>query len=81
LSRFPLCPELEVKAMANLKKGQLVRPPEWWKHLRWAKRLFWKRNRRAEHKVTLDELLLDFDPAKHRRTLELDDKPIGTELT
>jgi hypothetical protein len=28
--------------MANVKKGQLVRPPEWWKHLRWVKRLFWK---------------------------------------
>ena len=28
--------------MANVKKGQLVRAPEWWKHLRWVKRVFWK---------------------------------------
>jgi hypothetical protein len=34
--------------MANVKKGQLTKPGEWWKHLRWTKRAFWKRNRRAE---------------------------------
>ena len=34
--------------MANVKKGQLVPAPEWWKHLRWVKRLFWKRQRQAE---------------------------------
>jgi hypothetical protein len=33
--------------MANVKKGQLVASPEWWKHLRWIKRLFWKRERQA----------------------------------
>jgi hypothetical protein len=33
--------------VANVKKGQLTAPPEWWKHLRWAKRVFWKRERRA----------------------------------
>ena len=33
--------------MANVKKGQLTAPPQWWKHLRWAKRVFWKRERRA----------------------------------
>ena len=36
--------------MANVKKGQLVRAPEWWKHLRWVKRVFWKRHRQAEKK-------------------------------
>jgi hypothetical protein len=36
--------------MANVKKGQLVRAPEWWKHLRWVKRTFWKRHRQAEKK-------------------------------
>jgi hypothetical protein len=33
--------------MANVKKGQLTAPPEWWKHLRWTKRVFWKAERRA----------------------------------
>jgi hypothetical protein len=33
--------------MATVKKGTLTQPPEWWKHLRWAKRRFWKRERQA----------------------------------
>ncbi len=33
--------------MANIKKGQLTAPPEWWRHLCWVKRTFWKRERRA----------------------------------
>jgi hypothetical protein len=33
--------------MATVKKGHLAKSPEWWKHLRWAKRAFWKRERRA----------------------------------
>jgi hypothetical protein len=33
--------------MANVKKGQLTAPPEWWKHLRWTKRPFWKAERQA----------------------------------
>jgi hypothetical protein len=34
--------------MANVKKGLTVPPPEWWKHLKWCKRLFWKQQRRAD---------------------------------
>ncbi len=34
--------------MANVKKGNLVRPPQWWKHLRDWKRVFWKKHRKAE---------------------------------
>lgn len=34
--------------MASVKKGVLVKSPEWWKHLRWCKRVFWKRQRKAE---------------------------------
>lgn len=37
--------------MANVKQGNLTRPPEWWKHLRWVKRIFWKRERQAHKKV------------------------------
>ena len=34
--------------MAHVKKGHLVRAPEWWKHLRKVKRILWKRHRQAE---------------------------------
>ena len=33
--------------MATVKKGILTAAGEWWKHLRWTKRPFWKRERRA----------------------------------
>jgi hypothetical protein len=34
--------------MANVKKGTLVYPREWWKHLRkYLKREYWKRERKA----------------------------------
>jgi hypothetical protein len=36
--------------MANVKKGLLVPPPQWWKHLREYKRFFWGRQRLAEKK-------------------------------
>jgi len=34
--------------MANVKQGQTVPATRWWKHLRWTKRNFWKRQRRAD---------------------------------
>lgn len=33
--------------MATVKKGILTKSPEWWKHLRWVKRLFWHKERGA----------------------------------
>jgi hypothetical protein len=42
--------------MAHVKKGHLVRSPEWWKHLRWVKRVFWKRHRRAERRLAEKEI-------------------------
>lgn len=33
--------------MASVKKGTLTKPPQWWKHLDWCKRVFWKRERQA----------------------------------
>lgn len=33
--------------MATKKKGILTSSPEWWKHLRWIKRPFWKGERQA----------------------------------
>jgi hypothetical protein len=34
--------------MANVKKGNLTPPPQWWKHLRDWKRFFWKGERKAQ---------------------------------
>lgn len=33
--------------MATVKKGMLTSAREWWKHLRWTKREFWKGERKA----------------------------------
>lgn len=33
--------------MATLKKGVLSKSPQWWKHLRDWKRVFWKKERKA----------------------------------
>lgn len=33
--------------MATKKKGILTPPPEWWKHLKWMKRVFWHKERLA----------------------------------
>jgi hypothetical protein len=34
--------------MANVKKGNLTPPPQWWKHLKEFKRVFWKAERKAQ---------------------------------
>jgi len=36
--------------MATVKKGILTVSPEWWKHLKWTKRVFWSRERAAVKK-------------------------------
>ena len=41
--------------MATMKKGITVRATEWWRHLRWAKRAFWKRQRKAFQHETRQE--------------------------
>jgi len=33
--------------MATVKKGMLTSAGEWWRHLRWTKRAFWKGERQA----------------------------------
>lgn len=33
--------------MATVKKGIATKSPQWWQHLRWMKRVFWKRERMA----------------------------------
>lgn len=33
--------------MANVKQGNISKPPQWWKHLRDWKRIFWKSERKT----------------------------------
>jgi hypothetical protein len=43
--------------VATAKKGVLTSAGEWWKHLRWTKRSFWKRERRtAKHEAKREAL-------------------------
>jgi hypothetical protein len=46
---------MEAMTMAHVKKGLLTPPPEWWKHLRWAKKLFWKKERKAARRLARKE--------------------------
>ena len=34
--------------MASVKKGNITPSPQWWKHLRDWKRVFWKKERKAQ---------------------------------
>lgn len=39
--------------MATIKKGILTPSPQWWKHLRKWKRVFWKKERKAAQRRLL----------------------------
>ena len=41
--------------MAHRKKDHLAKSPQWWKHLREFKRLFWKRERRLGQRLARKE--------------------------
>lgn len=41
--------------MANVKQGNLSKPPQWWKHLRDWKRVFWKSERSAQKREIRNE--------------------------
>lgn len=41
--------------MATVKKGLLTAAGEWWKHLRWTKRVFWKSERQAGKRLARRE--------------------------
>jgi len=47
--------------MANVKQGQTVRPPQWWRHLRDWKRVFWRRQRRADRQ-DITRALIEREP-------------------
>lgn len=36
--------------MAHVRKGILTPSPQWWKHLKDWKRVFWKKHRKAERR-------------------------------
>lgn len=42
--------------MATVKKGILTTSPEWWKHLKWAKKTFWNVEREAAKKMIKKEI-------------------------
>jgi hypothetical protein len=44
-----------VAIMATVKKGLLTSLGERWRHLRWMKRVFWKRERRAAKELARKE--------------------------
>lgn len=41
--------------MAHKQKGQLTPAPQWWKHLKNWKRVFWKSERQAHKKDIKDQ--------------------------
>ena len=41
--------------MANVKQGNLTKPPQWWKHLKEWKRIFWKAERKEQKRALKDE--------------------------
>jgi len=41
--------------MATMKKGILICAPQWWKHLRDWKRVFWRKHRKVEKQFTRQE--------------------------
>jgi len=47
--------------MAGVKKGNLTAPGEWWRHLRWTKRAFWKGERKAGKRDADDRARLERD--------------------
>ena len=42
--------------MANVKQGNLTRPPQWWKHSKDWKRVFWKAERKAQQRDVKERL-------------------------
>jgi hypothetical protein len=42
-------------AAATKKKGILTPSPQWWRHLRDWKRVFWKKHRKAEQRMARHE--------------------------
>lgn len=52
--------------MTTVKKGMLTVSGEWWRHLRWKKRAFWKGERRAAKRLAQREAASDVCKDKER---------------
>lgn len=65
--------------MGTVKQGTMTGPPQWGKHLGWAKRLFWKRERREHERFIDSEASMTYttDPNDPRLTHGVDQKPAG----
>ena len=48
--------------MAHVRQDTLTRPPEWWKHLKWLKKLVSKRERKAAEKEIVKDANEDVEP-------------------
>jgi len=56
--------------MATKKKGILTSSPEWWKHLKWVKRPFWKGERQAVRRDIKSRLVETNELEQDRRAYE-----------
>ena len=56
--------------MAHMRKGQLATSPEWWRHLRWMKRAFWKRERQEGRGAIRRETGSDVNEPKAAQSAE-----------
>jgi hypothetical protein len=52
--------------MANVKHGNLTPPRQWWKHMDFFKRVFWKRERQAHQSAAEAQA----SEAMHSRTID-----------
>lgn len=48
---------VSIYIMASVKKGILTESPQWWKHLKDWKRVFWHKERKASKKEIKSELV------------------------
>jgi hypothetical protein len=62
-----------VPSMATVKKGMLTATGEWWKHLRWTKRVFWKAERQAARKLTRQEASSDANNDRAEKSSRVSD--------
>lgn len=51
--------------MANVKKGNITPAPQWWKHLKDWKRVFWKAERQAQKNMMPYRVEDDYSQEEH----------------
>jgi hypothetical protein len=65
--------------VATVKHGILTKSPYWWDHLRWAKKVFWRGERRAARRAVrrVGKLRLD-EATEHKATEDRPNRPHTT---